>query len=202
MTHYAQLTMQFGPLVKMWTMRFESKHQYFKRCIRFCRNFINVASLLANRHQLCQAYLSASPRFGNCIDVSYSDIVLESSIAVEVKRVLCAAGVLPGEVFSAATIKGTFYSRGVVVPLKACHANKTIVFGEILLIIVKDLSSKLVVASRNALFDYEIGCYNIKDQHEVTIVSLDNCLDFHPLPVYNLHGQCTVVLRHQLVDTE
>jgi hypothetical protein len=53
--------------------------------------------------------------------------------------------------------------------LCSCYANKTFVFGENLLIIVKDLSSKLVIGCRKAMFDYVIGCYDIEDQHEVNI---------------------------------
>lgn len=40
--HYAHLTLQFGPLIYTWTIRYESKHSYFKRCIRASKNFINV----------------------------------------------------------------------------------------------------------------------------------------------------------------
>lgn len=31
--HYPQLCLHFGPLIHLWTMRFESKHSYFKRAI-------------------------------------------------------------------------------------------------------------------------------------------------------------------------
>lgn len=33
-THYLALILEFGPLIRLWTMRFESKHSYFKRCAR------------------------------------------------------------------------------------------------------------------------------------------------------------------------
>lgn len=38
---YPALTMKFGPLIRLWTMRFESKHSY--RCARNLRNFKNLA---------------------------------------------------------------------------------------------------------------------------------------------------------------
>lgn len=34
LTHYPALILKFGPLIRLWTMRFESKHSYFKRCVR------------------------------------------------------------------------------------------------------------------------------------------------------------------------
>jgi hypothetical protein len=202
MTHYAQLTLQFGPLVKLLTMHFEAKHQYFKRCIRSSRNFVNVPGLLASRHQMCQAYLSVSPRFACDIDVSNADIVLESAIAKEVKQLLITAEVQPGQVSVAAKIKGTMYNRGLVLPLKACCATKTILFGEILLIVVQGQSSKMVVKCRDAQFDFCTACYNHDQEHDLQIVSLDCFADYYPLPVYKFNGQSYVVLRHQVVDRD
>ena len=40
--HYPYLILEFGPLIKVWTMRFESKRTFFKRAIRYLDNFINV----------------------------------------------------------------------------------------------------------------------------------------------------------------
>jgi hypothetical protein len=200
--HYAQLTLQFGPLVKLWTMRFEAKHQYFKRCIRSSKNFLNVTSLLANRHQLYQAYLSSSDRFASDVVVSSADIFIESSIVSEVKRVLIAAGVQPGQVFSSAAIKGTVYKRGLVLPFTTCYSKKTIVFGEILVVVSQDCGIKLVVGCRNAVLDFETGCYNLDEKHDTAILSLQSFADYHPLPVYTYKGRSTVVLHHQFVDRE
>lgn len=36
--HYPALILKFGPLIRLWTMRFESKHSYFKRCARHLKN--------------------------------------------------------------------------------------------------------------------------------------------------------------------
>jgi hypothetical protein len=49
--HYADLTLKFWPLMHLWTLRFESKHSYFKRRIRYSQNFKNVCSLLAEWQQ-------------------------------------------------------------------------------------------------------------------------------------------------------
>ena len=60
--HYPWLTMQFGPLIRVWTMRMESnlsKHTFFKRCARASKNFINITKTLSETHQLHQAFLSS-----------------------------------------------------------------------------------------------------------------------------------------------
>ena len=67
--HYPGLILHFGPLIRLWTLRFESKHCYFKQCARKLRNFRNVCSSLAERHQLLQAYLSTGQLFSPIIQV-------------------------------------------------------------------------------------------------------------------------------------
>ncbi|XP_055021248.1 uncharacterized protein LOC129412157 [Boleophthalmus pectinirostris] len=57
--HYPALILKFGPLIRLWTMRFESKHSYFKTCARNLKNFKNLCFTLSQRHQMLQAYLSA-----------------------------------------------------------------------------------------------------------------------------------------------
>lgn len=62
-SHYPELIFQFGPLIRLWTLRFVSKHTYFKQCMRKLRNFKNPCSTLAERHQLLHAFLSAGTFF-------------------------------------------------------------------------------------------------------------------------------------------
>lgn len=42
--HYPDLIIKFGPLIRLWTLRFESKHTYFKQCARKLHNFKNLCS--------------------------------------------------------------------------------------------------------------------------------------------------------------
>jgi len=37
--HYPELIGDYGPLVSLWTMRFEAKHSFFKRVVRHTRSF-------------------------------------------------------------------------------------------------------------------------------------------------------------------
>ncbi|GBM09162.1 hypothetical protein AVEN_176850-1 [Araneus ventricosus] len=58
MLHYADCMVKFGPLVRMWCMRYEAKHNFFKRRANINCNFKNIAKSLANAHQLahCAAW--------------------------------------------------------------------------------------------------------------------------------------------------
>lgn len=50
--HYPALILLFGPLVSFWTLRFESKHSYFKQVVRHTNCFKNITLSLATKHQL------------------------------------------------------------------------------------------------------------------------------------------------------
>ena len=61
--HYPDLIRCFGPLVHLWTMRFEGKHRFFKRVVHDTQNFKNVLKTLATRHQHMVAYYLTAPSF-------------------------------------------------------------------------------------------------------------------------------------------
>lgn len=61
--HYPHLIQCFGPLVELWTMRFESKHSYFKKVVHEIRNFKNILLSLATKHQLMMAHYLSGPSF-------------------------------------------------------------------------------------------------------------------------------------------
>lgn len=47
--HYPKIILQFGPFIRLWTLRFESKHCYFKRCVKSAQNFKNVCQTLRKK---------------------------------------------------------------------------------------------------------------------------------------------------------
>lgn len=56
-SHYPSLTISFGPLKHLWTLRFESKHRYFKNIIKHSQNYKNITKMLSYKHQLLQSQL-------------------------------------------------------------------------------------------------------------------------------------------------
>ena len=49
--HLPSQILQFGPLVRAWAMRFEAKHQQFKKMPKITKNFKNLPKTLSQRHQ-------------------------------------------------------------------------------------------------------------------------------------------------------
>lgn len=56
LVHYPKMFLKFGPLVQVWTMRFEAKHQVSKIAARASKNRINITKTLALRNQLSLNY--------------------------------------------------------------------------------------------------------------------------------------------------
>jgi hypothetical protein len=87
-SHYPMLTLQFEPLIRLWTLHFESKHSYFKACIRAAQNFKNVTSTLSYKHQLLQAFYSAGSLFRKSVVADNSLPFHASLYAAEIQNVL------------------------------------------------------------------------------------------------------------------
>lgn len=90
--HYPGLIMKLGPLIRLWTLRFESKHSYFKQCTRKLHNFKNLCSTLEERHQFLQAYLYSGSLFPAILQVrqanQFNDQMYNTTIQEAVKQVL------------------------------------------------------------------------------------------------------------------
>ena len=72
--HIILMMFRHGPLIRMWCMRYEAKHRYFKRWSNIMGNFKNIAKTLAMHHQkyICyhllksenSSFLSSPPLVG------------------------------------------------------------------------------------------------------------------------------------------
>ena len=51
LVHVPSQILKFGPLVRAWAMRFEAKHQQFKKIPKITKNFKNLPKTLPERHQ-------------------------------------------------------------------------------------------------------------------------------------------------------
>ena len=167
MSHYASFTLKFGPLIRLWTMRFESKHQYFKKCIRNSQNFVNVTGMLAFRHQMLQAYLSASRRF--CVDAVDVHSVMSvnfSHISHEILDCIVSAELTDAHLCREVVVKATLYSKGSVLPMHLGLGNKVTEFRQIQIIAISSCVN-VVVSVHAEQFDFDIGSYIIENDSDV-----------------------------------
>ena len=63
MSHYGEAMSLYGPLVGVWTARYEAKHRVAKMMSTSAKNFINISKTLAVRQQFRQASMMYSGLF-------------------------------------------------------------------------------------------------------------------------------------------
>jgi len=78
--------------------------------VKKSRNFINVTGMLASRHQMLQAYLSASPRF--CADtVEVRAVVNALCISNKIQQCLIAGELVNAHLCTEVIARGTVYAK-------------------------------------------------------------------------------------------
>ncbi|XP_059195792.1 uncharacterized protein LOC131976674 [Centropristis striata] len=115
--HYPELTRRFGPLVHLWTMRFEGKHRFFKRVIHDTHNFKNVLKPLATRHQHMMAYHLSAPLFFRPHTQASSVTSVQVAMLPKVAKEYIETKTDSQNIYSTSkvSINGTEYANGMFV---------------------------------------------------------------------------------------
>lgn len=111
-------------LIRLWTLRFESKHTYFKQCVRKLHNFKNLCKTLAGNlfppalqvEKGTEFYVNA---YNDRIRASVASYKFESQSAVACNSV---------------TVIGTVYRKGMFILLG--NSDEELYVGKINLVIV------------------------------------------------------------------
>lgn len=201
--HYPDLILKFGPLIRLWTLRFESKHSYFKECARKLHNFLHLSKTLAERHQLLQSYLSCGQLFPPPIQVAgEANEIDEQTYNEDIQMLLKTVDIDKHKTCEVSSViyKGTKYTKGLVVVLK--HTGDSLVFGKISLILTDEKQVHFVVLVHQSLLLVDLGIYHIcKSENEYAYINADRLQDYYPLPVYNILDLHTVCLHHSVCSS-
>lgn len=201
--HYPHLIRCFGPLVALWTMRFEAKHSFFKKIVHDTHNFKNVLLMLATKHQQMIAYyLDGQSVFKPQRYVEGVKVVAIASLdatkrsAVSLKYPHQESVSLSSDVH----LHGVRYVEGMVISARHCSGLPE--FFKILDIVVE--TDKVTFVSRKMASwyvehyrSYELfeSCYA-----EVDILDFEALNDHQPLPIYSVGGKVFVTLRTSLLN--
>jgi len=198
MSHYPELIIQFGPLIRLWTLRFESKHTYFKQCARKLHNFKNVCSSLAERHQLLQAYLSAGCLFPPVIVVEKATAFFSSDYSDSIRESVANYDFGPENTLIAheATVKGTKYQKNMYVVLTKNEDGLEV--GKIKMILTHKNSAVYFIAEKfKALCMHDVGVHCVTPiKNCYCCVNQEDLLDYYPLPQYSIGAMELIVLHH------
>ncbi|KAL1473652.1 hypothetical protein MTO96_038540 [Rhipicephalus appendiculatus] len=88
LVHYPRFVREMGPLKHLWSMRFEAKHQQFKKLATSAKNFRNLTYTLCMRHQLKQGYQLHSSQLYEPLATAQSRPVVWDALPECAKEVL------------------------------------------------------------------------------------------------------------------
>ncbi len=202
--HYPELILQFGPLIRLWTLRFESKHTFFKQCARKLHNFKNLCATLAERHQLLQAYLSAGSLFPPVIQVEKGTEFYPGDYNESIKVATAPFNFTHDTTVAtnAVIVKGTKYKKGMHDVLGQDDEGPHM--GEIKLILIHCSDFVYFVVGRQQAVELpDLGVHSLTEEVQesnFTCVKQEDLLDYYPLMGYKLNCTTVIVFHHSLTD--
>lgn len=194
--HYPQLIKWFGPLVSLWTMRFEAKHSFFKRVVRHTHSFRNILLSLAVKHQLMIAFhLHSSTFFKPSLQVTKLSAVDLTILREDIKEVQETK--FPGESFvqfaNTLCFHGTSYSTGMILAHGSTGGLPD--FVELILITVVNGKVGFIVKCLNAWYLEHLGSYELEKTRSVKVIEPSELSDVFPLAAYTVAGKRLVTLK-------
>lgn len=196
MHHYPALILKFGPLIRLWTMHFENKHSYFKRCARHLKNLnLNICLTLSERHQMYQAFLSAGPHCSQ-LQIKDSCVFYPSLYSDSIRSATRHMG------FSESN---TSVSTNIEYKCTSCKKGHFLVstndecveFGRLIIILIKNNAAVyFVVEIYNVDYHSECHLYSVTQTTGLQCINIDDLVDFYPLPSYTLNGNKVIPLKH------
>lgn len=200
LSHYPDLIVKFGPLIRLWTLRFESKHSYFKQCARKLHNFRNICQSLAERHQLLQAFLSAGSLFPPDVVVDKGTEFFASDYNDNIQQSVAHLDLDPANtlITNDVTMKGTKYKSNMYVFIG--HNDDGLLVGKIKKIIVfKNSVVFFICEIHQAVRLPSIDSYHTSPvPSSYYCVKAEELLDFFPLPEYMVWGMPLLILHHSV----
>ena len=196
LSHYPWLILMFGPLIRLWTLRFESKHSYFKRTQRQAQNCINITSTLAERHQLLQAYCFHGQFFPDDVQVKRGTVFHENLYSANVQEAVYHLDVSTKQyvVTDEVSVFGCKYKKGMY--LMVNNANDW-TFASILFALVFKEDVHFVVRLCTSSFEADYGIFEVSDldiSSSVRSVKYDDLLDYYFLSSYRKGGKHFITL--------
>lgn len=200
LNHYPELIIQFGPLIRLCTLRFESKHTYFKQCARKLHNFKNLCKTLAERHQLLQSFLSTGSLFPPSVVVEKGTEFIAGDYNAKIIQSVGHLNFDPLHtlISHSVTVKGTTYKSNMFVVIG--HNDDGLIVGQIKKAIIHNNSAVYFITEvyQAVRQPYSNSYCTTPMQEAYYCVSQSELLDYYPLPKYSVCGMSLVTLHHSV----
>ena len=200
LSHYPWLILNFGPLIRLWTLRFESKHSYFKRAVRQAQNSINITSMLAERHQLLQAYSFHGQVFPDDVIVKKGALFHQTLYATNIQTAVhhLNVGTKQYVVTDEVSVFGTRYKKGMYLMARTGETDWT--FGKMLFSLVFEEEVNFVVRLCESCYLADYGIYEVRNvdiASSVVCVTYSNLVDYYPLSSYRKGRSHFITLKNK-----
>ncbi|XP_026290906.2 uncharacterized protein LOC113215492 [Frankliniella occidentalis] len=203
LNHYSELIELMGPLIHLFTMRFESVHKFFKQCARNAKNTINIGMTMSKKSALYFCYLSTGfwnpegiATVGEEVLDIYSDThdqdtraeMRRQSFSVNAHEAKCVA------------IGDNEIKKEDWLLLK-CTSVNTIIVGFVQCIVINEGVVTFVMKQFTSSLWADYGLYKIDQNSELGILSTPYTDLSYPRAqsVYSFGGHQCFSLKHQLV---
>ncbi|XP_044738491.1 uncharacterized protein LOC123300081 [Chrysoperla carnea] len=200
--HYGELIRKFGPLMKSWTLRSESKHCFMKRAVRFSRNFINITKSLSIKHELYQCFV----RSGGEIK---SDIELKNTVKLNVgkyneaiRQALAKFELCKETVDECHEIvkNGITYRNGDGLFISRSGYQYKIIVGKICIILYDFVEVYFVVEVLETEFIPYLGLYKLGKATGYQCLKINQLISLENLHIYNTKSFSCVKPKYGLVE--
>ncbi len=191
MIHYPRMMVLFGPLSKLWCMRFEAKHNPLKRLAHAVCNFKNVSKTLAFKHQVQQMYhfkhIDKKIDVTNAYLVSVGSLNKADDLLAKLRLTLETNLSLTSTLFVSHSVDayGQTYRSGSILPLKSDNRQQPL-FGEVIHILPQagnELILFFVRILKVKYFDQHFYAFAVEKSKDCQVVTLAETSDFRPLDV-------------------
>lgn len=206
MLHYCDQILQFGPLVHVWTMRFEAKHNQLGQIWKPSRCSKNIAKSLANRHQLRSALNTDRNFFKAQPVIIHKARVVKLRDTSPVLRNLLLGNLVDNLddefTFGTSLSEGSLtFARKSVIVLSADYANGLPFFTEPKhAVLYNDIHYLICQSLKTIGYNAHYHCYVCRRETELGLLQKDSIEDKLSLGLYNFPGtnDLAVSIRHKL----
>nr|XP_023651449.1 uncharacterized protein LOC111835405 isoform X2 [Paramormyrops kingsleyae] len=197
--HYPELTKCFGPLVHLWTMRFEGKHRFFKKVIHDTQNFKNVLKTLATRHQHMMAYHLSAPLFFKPHTHASSVTSVYVATLPEVAKDFIQTKTDRENIYSTSkvTINGTDYASGMLV--SAGQAGGLPKFSRIENILLVNNTASFLCRNYECWYSEHLRSFELTSSGSFSVYQLSELNDTQSLTAYNIDGHLILTQKRSVL---
>jgi len=205
LVHFPKVILLLGPLINLWAMRFEAKHQYFKD-LKKILNFKNICLSLSRHHQKKAAMNRSSIFKGN----EYGPVRHpEGEELSRMKdRISSAFGLDPNSIDSVESFQwiklhGTKYTTDKCYLAIQFDDEDHPVFGELSGIFELNISFVVfdVVCLETVGYNETLKAFEVRAQASgITSITPDMLITHTPLAMYTFHGSSYIKLKSSISD--